>query len=201
MRLCWLYLRSRLAGWAIVGFVVISMAGWLWVTRHLHQPRSILLALVTVPLAAACVIGVGTHSPFAELEQTVSRSLALPRLLHLSSLLLGATLILAGVATAWPLNDAPVVVLRNLAGFVGLALIGARLLSGFLSWPLAVTFGMVAFVSPSVVRAGEEEPPRWAWPLWGGADTVSMIVAIALLVIGLSIVVPFGARQSPGVAD
>lgn len=201
MRLGWLYLRSRLAGWAIVGFVVIALAGWLWVARHGHQPRSVLLALVTVPLAAACVIGVGTHSPFAELEQTVSRSLALPRLVHLAGLLGAAALILGGVAFAWPPDDAMVIVFRNLVGFAGLAFIGARLLSGLLSWPLAVAFGMVAFVSPSVIQAGEEEPPRWAWPLWSGEDKPAMIMAVAFLVVGFGLVVLFGARQAPGEAE
>lgn len=201
MRLGWLYLRSRLAGWAIVGFVVIALSGWLWVARHGHQPWSVLLALVTVPLAAACVIGVGTHSPFAELEQTVSRSLALPRILHLAGLLGTAALILGGAAIAWPPVDDVVIVLRNLIGFAGLAFIGARLLGGLLSWPLAVAFGMVAFVSPFVIRAGEAEPPRWAWPLWGGEDKPAMFAAIALLVVGFGLVVLSGARQVPGEAE
>lgn len=201
MRLGWLYLRSRLAGWAIVGFVVIALAGWLWVARHGHQPRSVLLALVTVPLAAACVIGVGTYSPFADLEQTVSRSLTLPRLLHLAGLLGTAALILGSAAIAWPPGDGVVIVLRNLIGFAGLAFIGARLLGGLLSWPLAVAFGMVAFVSPFVIRAGEAEPPRWAWPLWSGEDKSSMITAIALLVVGGGLVVLSGARQASGEAE
>ncbi len=91
-----------------------------------EMPEVVLVpVLLFVPLAAACVIGVSTRSPFGDLEQTSARSLLALRFPHLAGLLVWGALALFLAATAWRLPQAELILARTLLGLVILAFLAA----------------------------------------------------------------------------
>ncbi len=204
-RLAGLYLRSRRAGWSSVTVAALALCAWASTAWLLSLPYSdvedgsLTPMLTLATLAAACVVGVGARSPFGDAERTVARPLPPLRLLHLGGLVAWATLLLAAALLAFDLEGARpaqplLVLLRNLGGLIGLALLSARLIGARVAWipPLAfLTFSTVA------VRQ-VEGPTLWDWPFRDGADGAPGVAALALLVVGLWLVCSHGARAPSG---
>jgi len=131
------------------------------------------------------VIGATTSSPLADLEATASRALPPLRLGHLGALLGLAALGLAAVSGA--LDGALV---RDLAGFTGLALLTARLVGSAAAWIVPLGYGALAvLVGPG---------PRWAWPVQAATNREAVVIAATLLALGLGVVVWLGARVQTG---
>ena len=194
-RLIWLYLRARLAGSTMAGLVLVTAAGWASVRRYGDDPTVLSIALTLFPLAAACLVGVSSHGPFGEAERTASRHLARYRLGHLGGLaLLGAGL-LAGAADGWLVADARWLVVRNLTGFTGLALLTAFVLGGRLSWVVPVAFGLATLAIAPRGALDAAPPTRWAWPGWPGADGRATLIALTLSTAGLLLVAIRGAHS------
>ena len=200
MRLVGLYLRSRLAMHAAailsgVALVTLVIAPWT-LSRPLVSPGLVPI-LVFAPLVSACTLGVSTRNPFGDCEHTVSRSLSLLRLGHLVGLLAWAALALILVSFPW--DDAARLLVRNLAGLTGLAFVAARLLGGRLSWTLPVAFAAIA------PFAGRDGPSGglswWAWINQPAAHLPSLLIALALLVVGLAAICPSGPRRAADVAE
>jgi len=185
MRLAYLYLCTRRTGPALVLLAVVAVMTWVWRRVGAGDPLSSAL-LVTIPsLAAACVIGATTSSPLADLEATASRALPPLRLGHLGGLLGLAALGLAAVGGA--LDGALV---RDLAGFAGLALLTARLAGSAASWSIPFAYGTLAvLVGPG---------PLWAWPVQAATSREATVIAAALLVLGLRAIARSGARDRTG---
>jgi hypothetical protein len=192
MRLVALYLRSRLAGRTVAVLVTIAALTWLWLWWASASAITLTLLPLAMPLAAAAVIGAGTGSPFGESETTASRSLGPLRLGHATGLLLiGAlTLVLAGLH--WSVPDSVWTLIRNLAGFTGLALLTARVLGGGLSWVTPLGYAVLSLLA---VQSGPAS--HWAWPVYAGADREAAVIAAALLLLGLGVSTHAGARDSP----
>ena len=200
-RLAGLYLRSRLGLWsyatlAAVGLCAWASTAWLLSLPHSDVENGALVPMLTLAtLAAACVVGVGACSPFGDIERTVARPMPPLRLLHLGGLLAWAALVFTMVLLVFDLEGARpaqplLVLLRNLAGLSGLALLSARLIGTRVAWipPLAfLTFSTVA------VRQ-VEDPTLWDWPFRDGTDGVPGASALALLVVGLWLVCSPGTR-------
>ncbi len=179
MRLMSLHLRSRRAGLALALLVVIVAATWLW--GHVAGGDSLSLALLVVApsLAAASVIGATMSSPIADLEATASHALPPLRLSHLGGLLVFITLGLVAVGGA--LDGALV---RDLAGFTGLALLTARFAGSAASWSVPLTYGALAvLIGPG---------PWWAWPAAAATNREDVLIAATLLVVGLGVVTQWG---------
>ena len=186
-RVARLYLTSRRASRALVAILASAAGGWLLLALSPDRQMSKLVELV-VPLAPAVVIGSGTWSPLGEIEDTAGRPLVPLRLLHLGGLLASAaaTLALAGLAasganTHW-------VLVRNLAGYTGLALIGARLqgpaFASAFCWALPVGYASLVFA------ASERLERTWAWAGQPASRGSALAIAVALLVIGLALILP-----------
>ena len=162
------------------------------------MPIQILAALL-----AGCILGVSIHSPFRDAERTVAYPLSPLRLGHLSGLLIWAALLLVSALLAFDLDggrpEYPLLVLvRNLVGFTGLALLTARLFGARLSWLLPVALGISPFVILGVSRNTVSRPLELilAWQLQSGGDKVSWTIALVLLVAGLALICLFGARDT-----
>lgn len=187
MRLMHLYLRSRLAGWSTVVLAASGAIAWFLLWRIVESgitaadvPEAIALPLIVIPLLPAVVIGVSTRSPFGDTELSVSRSLPLLRFIHLAGLLTGGVIALALAANAWIFDSIEWELVRNLAGYTGLALIGARLLGSGLSWVVPLGYGVIAFMLTAT-----DPKSRWAWPGEWPLDRWSVTVAMVLIVVGL----------------
>ncbi len=192
MRLAALYLRSRLAPAAVAALAVVTMLAYAFLRWYDDELEALRITLILSAVAAATVIGAGTHSPFGEAERTTSFPLPGLRLAHLSGLLLLGTCGLVLVVAPWPGQDAPLAMARNVAGLSGLSLIGTRLLGARLSWIPPLTVGLVALLAPM------EAVSWWAWPATPGGDRGAMAGGIVLLVLGLG---GFAWSGAPEVRD
>jgi len=182
MKLAYLFLRSRQAGRAVALLAVVVAATWLWRRVAAGDALSTMLLIITPSLAAAAVIGTGTFSPLADLEATASRVLPPLRLGHVGGLL---GLMAPGLLAVGGALDGALV--RDLAGFTGLALLTARLAGSAVSWIVPLGYGALAML----VGAGQ----RWAWPIAEARDREAMLIAGALLALGLVAIAWSGARE------
>lgn len=187
---------------AVASLAPLSWAGtaWLVARPEVGMGRGAFVPLLAfVTAIAASMISTGTGSPFGDAERTVARSLPPLRFGHLAGLLsaaailLGATLLSLDLGDAWP-YPMPAL-LRNLAGFSGLAFLAARLIGARLSWIAPVVFGTFAYLT---ARKPDDTFASWAWQMQPGQDVVSWTVALPLLVAGLGLVCLYGASQPVG---
>lgn len=191
-----LYLRSRLAGYAIVGLVAATVLGYVGAHVLLIPEYGIpdkvikeilTLASLIVPLIAACVIGLGARSPFGEEEETASLLLPLVRFCHLGGLFACGVFMLSLIALSWELEHAGWVLTRNLAGLTGLALLTARVVGSGLSWVGPFAYSILAVT----VNILSDNPPKGEWTMWTwwplqpATDFPPVVVALTLLVFGL----------------
>jgi len=190
MRLLFLHVRSRRAGWALACIGASVILTWLGLREVSEIGAQLRFAAIVLPLMPAVVIGGSAWSPFSEPEAVAGSRLPLLRVSHLGGLLLisGAGLLL--VASGWSGAEIELVLARNLAGYTGLALIGARLLGAGIGWVAPLGYASLALVVDASTRLG--------WPQRIPVDRSSMAVAALLLVAGLGLVTLWGARLSPG---
>jgi hypothetical protein len=196
-RLIVLYLQSRRAGAALAVLAAVAAIAW-WGLDRSHTDGLEHVLLTVMPLGAAAVIGAGAGSPFGETERTASRSVPALRLGHLGGLLLIAALTLAMANRAEPAADTAWTLVRNGAGYAGLALLGARLLGARLAWVVPIAYGLAVLVT----EASGVPPERWwMWPVEDAPDGSARASALLLLAVGLLAIVPTGARETPGEAE
>lgn len=189
-RLTMLFLRSRMAGQAFLVLTAIASAAGLALNASNYTNLTLLLQL-TAPLAAAIVVGATVHSPFGEAERTASQPLPPLRLAHLG-LLLAFGVAGFALASVVPGDGSLGMLLRNGAGFVGLALIGARLLGTAMSWLLPLVYGSAVYVA---YLAKPDVDSWWRWPVQPAHDGSALAIALAILAAGLAIIVITGARD------
>ncbi|MEV7190185.1 hypothetical protein AB0N81_00065 [Streptomyces sp. NPDC093510] len=134
-----------------------------------------------VPLAHAMVLATTLFSPMADLEQTAAQPMGRLRggyVMVLLALALGlSALPLLTGATAEVYGSAA----RNVVGFLGLAMISARLFGSGLAWLLPL--GM--FGPTLLLGVGRDNAPEpWAWSLHASSSTPAALVAVALWLTG-----------------
>ena len=185
-RLVWLHLRSRHAPLATA--LIIAIAAVL----RLMQPWAVGPGPFagTLPLAlatgAAAIIAASTQSPFADPEHATWPAPRL-RLIQVAAFVLAA----AGLLALARLGHDPFAAIRNLAGFTGMALITATLISAPLSWitPLAYVLYCGAMIDAQAVSL-------WSWPALPSANHTATVIALVLLGTGITAITRFGARDS-----
>ena len=208
MRFAALYLRSRRAGGAVATLLLVAFLSWAGTQYSLSQHNrvdggALIPFLVLGALAAACVVGAGAGSPFGEAERTVSRPLSPIRLGHLGGLLLIAALTLGAVLLTIDLHGArpgapTFMLMRNLVGFGGLALLFARVAGARLSWVLPLVLG-IAPVFGGLRPDGTF--PAWAWQMQPGNDNLSWAISLALFLAGLALICLLGTRDTTNGVD
>ena len=201
MRISWLYMRSRLAVHTGAILTMVALTTWAVAPWALSRPLAnpaLVPVLTLAPLVSACALGASTRSPFGDAERSVARPLSALRLGHLVGLLVWAALALFLVSLPWN-YDAARILVRNLAGLSGLAFIAARLLGGHLSWTLPLAFAVIAPVAGGGARNGGLA--LWAWMGRPPTDLTSILIALALLTVGLAVVCSAGSRETVGAAE
>lgn len=132
-------------------------------------------------MAYAVVLGTTLFSPMSDLERTAAQPMRRHRAVHLTVLLglavaLSALPLLGGATGA--VFGASV---RNVVGYLGLAMVSARLFGSGLSWLLPL--GMLGPTLLLGVRF-DNTPEPWAWSLQPGANAPAAAVAVALWLLG-----------------
>lgn len=180
-RLVLLHLRSRrsTAAAALLVAVAVSLrASRTWVNGGLLGQVLTMIMLTAV----ASVVATSTHNPFGEIEKTAPTPTVALRLLHL-----GCLIVVAGGLTvlAEPTNTpyaGPGYAIRDLAGFIGLALLGTAALGPTFSWALPLAYTVAC---GNALDAGLTA--GWTWPTRAAGDRTGILAATALLVVGIAI--------------
>ena len=209
-----LYLRSRLVGRSALTLAFTFLAAWglSWflISQQIsgvgHGGLTPIQLLAT--LLAACILGASIHSPFGDAERTVAYTLSPLRLGHLSGLLIWSVLLLVIALLAFDLHGARpaypfLVLVRNLVGFTGLALLTARLLGARISWILPVALGISPFVLLVASRNAVSRTTELilSWQLQSGGDKVSWTIALVLFAAGLGLICIFGPQEPADEAE
>ncbi len=200
MRLAGLYLRSRRAGYALVGIACVALLayalGLAVLTRSIVVVEYLSPVLIFAPLLVACLVAAGAGSPFGEAEKATGFPLPALRFAHLGGLLACGAILFVFVAIAWERSFAVPLLLRGLLGLSGMAFLAALMLGSRLSWMLPV--GYVAIIPLVGDGSGES---RWAWWAWGdqpAADPTAWALATSLFVIGFWLVCLLDVAEAPG---
>ncbi|MEU5901528.1 hypothetical protein [Streptomyces venezuelae] len=146
-----------------------------------------------VPLAHAVILATTLFSPMADLEQTSAQPMTRHRALYLVTLLALALGLTALPLVAGATTDVFVSAARNVIGYLGLAMLSARLFGSGLAWllPLAM-FGPTLLLGVG----SDNTPEPWAWSLHPSTHTPAMITAVLLWVLGTCASATAGPRQS-----
>ena len=192
-RLLGLFLRSRHAGSVLARLVAIAAVAW-WCFELHRSPAMIGLLTTVVPLGVATVVGASAGSPFGETERTASRSFG-PAFEPPGGLLACAALALGPVEAVGPAEASTGSLVRNGAGFAGLALLGARSLGAGTAWVPPTAYGLAVHAA---AEAGAAPAAWWLWPLRDTGDRLAWTAALGLVGVGLGGVVRHGARDAVG---
>ncbi|MFD5552213.1 hypothetical protein ACFWIA_00035 [Streptomyces sp. NPDC127068] len=193
------YCRARGVPAAALTGLVVALLVSVQAGRQVSLPQlrhltdfSVPLAAV-VPVAHAVVLASTVHSPMADLEHSAAQPMRRWRAVHMTAVLGYAVLLAVLPMAAGAGADVTVAAVRNVAGYLGLAMLGARLLGSGLAWvpPLAV-LGPTLFLG--VGWDNTVEP--WAWTLHGPWGTGAAVTAAALYAAGLLAVATAGPRRT-----
>jgi hypothetical protein len=190
LRLARLYLASRrvLACLLVLAAAAIALRIALhWLPRTGVASRQIPL---TIEAGVAAAIGVTARSPFGEAELVTGpwlRWLRLAVSLALAGAAFGA--LAAGSATEH-LADGTLGLLRDLAGFTGLALLTAALVGGGLAW-----IGPMAYVAVTLPAVASRWTTPLTWPARPPHDRGAALAAALTLAAGLALITARGARS------
>jgi len=144
-----------------------------------------------IEAGAATVIGVTTRSPFGEPERATGRWLPWLRLALPVALAAAAVGALAAGSASAHLAYGSVGLLRDVAGFAGIALLAAAVLGGALSW-----IGPVAYLGVTLPALTGHWATPWVWPARPPHDRGAAICAALVFVAGVAVITVRGARDS-----
>jgi hypothetical protein len=181
----WLHLLSRRVPLGLTLIIVIAAA--LRLMQPWTESPGVFAGMLPLVLAvgAAAIIAASTQSPFADPERA-AWPVPWLRLIQLTALVLAATGLL-GLAR---LGHDPLAAVRNLAGFTGLALITATVISAPLSWitPLAYT---IYCSGPIDIR----QVNLLSWPALPSSNDTATLIALLLLGAGVAAISSAGPHD------
>jgi hypothetical protein len=146
---------------------------------------------LTIEAGAAAMIGVTTRSPFGEPERATGRWLPWLRLALPVALAGAAVGVLAAGSASAHLAYGSVGLLRDVAGFTGIALLAAAVLGGALSW-----IGPVAYLAVTLPALTGHWATPWVWPARPPHDRGAAICAALVFAAGVAVITVRGARDS-----
>lgn len=183
MRL-WLRVRRVKAGaLTIIGVVVtLLLVGdqILPLPNLLGRPQVAVRLALLLPLAVGIVVAWGLSSGDLLLEVVASRPL---HLLDMSYAVVSALLTLMACVIVWwgTGTELALAAGRNALGYVGLTLIGRRVLGAHAAAVLPTSFVIAAALfGASAGRYGR----WWAWPIASVGDPIAWISAVGVLMLG-----------------
>ncbi|GAA1990632.1 hypothetical protein [Kitasatospora viridis] len=190
MRWLTLYARSRQVPASAAAITLVALALWALGQGGGHGPGLNVALLVLTANVAAASIGLG--GPDEALERTAAIRWPLRRAAHvlLGGAVAGAALL--AVRAAGPDLAPAAFVVRDGAGLIGLAALGAVLCGAPFAWTLPtgwLGYTLLAPVAPGVVgQVG-------SWMLYSPATTASAATAWALLAAGTVLYAVAGPRR------
>lgn len=184
-----LHLRVRRAGWVALGPLLLAAASWwsanwLATCTYFDGPLARPPVAVLAPLIAAVMVSTTLAGSDIELDRTASRLTSPRRAAHALVAAVTVAAVLGVAATNALATFGSYALIRNSLGLIGLVLLAASLMPAVLAWAPALTYSVTVYLAaPRAPHAGS---PWWAWPMQSGGPDASWVVALALLVAGLT---------------
>ncbi|GGQ13840.1 hypothetical protein [Streptomyces roseolilacinus] len=180
--------RSRDVPRAAAGSLLVALAATVFTGTRVDVPDFRYLVDFSVPVAAvapvayAVVLGTTLYSPMADLEHTAAQPVEAYRRAQLVALTLFAVALSALPMAAGLPFEVFAASARNAAGYLGLAVISARLFGSGLAWLLPLgTFGPTLLLG-----VGEDNTPEWwAWSIERAATSSALVIAAVLWLTAL----------------
>ena len=189
-RLARLYLDSRQTRTTLA--MLAAAAAALRATQPVTREPGIFpeLTLMLLTLAAAAIIATATRNPFGETERTSSSPLPALRLTHVAILI--ATAAATTTAAGWTASYAisPPAIIRNLAGFTGIALLTAAVLGAHLAWTMPL--GYIIYCG---AQLDAQDYSLRSWPILPATNHAATAIAVGLLIAGITTATITGARN------
>ncbi|MFI9241437.1 hypothetical protein ACIGXF_02350 [Streptomyces sp. NPDC053086] len=181
------FLRCRGLPRAVGPALLVALAATAFAGQRVALPQfrylvdfSVPVAEV-VPLAYAVILATTLFSPMADLERTSAQPMRRHRAVYLVGLLVLALALSALPLLAGATREVTVSAARNVVGYLGLAMISARLFGSGLAWLLPLgMFGPTLLIG---VRS-DNTPQPWAWSLHPASATSAALLAVALWLTG-----------------
>jgi hypothetical protein len=196
-RLVWLHAGSRrvpaaaalVAGCAVALRVALC---WRW---DAYGALQLPLVLET---ACAAVIATSAAGPFGDCERAAGRWLPFLRLATVVAVTALAACALSAAGAGAHLAGGALDVLRNLAGLVGLGLLGAVALGGGLAWVGPTGYLVVGVYALYSLWHGPVLTTPWIWPARPPHDVGAAVCAGLVFACGVAAISLRGARDPVG---
>lgn len=191
MRWLTLYARARQVPASFAAVVIITVTVWVLGRDGSGSVDPRTPALILAAGAMAVSAGFSTHD--ADLDRTAAIRWVPRRAAHV--LLAGAftAAVLLAVQTAGPQMAPAAFVLRDSAGLLGLAALGAALMGGLYAWALPLGWFAVAFLSPPEPTSTSGQVLTWM--LLPPGTPVATWSALTLTVVGTAAYAVAGPRR------
>ena len=181
MSLPWLYAKAhRVPAVLITLCPVVALSWWwLWLVGRTWEASAVVRTFA--PLIAASMIVTPIEPAFGEIEGTaVSRGWRyhLAVLGVLTVAWMGLVLLIAGTGSI------SLVMLRNLLGFTGLALVLALMIRASLTWVVLLPLWSLIYLFDSSRYADTWPTILWYWPLAHATNWVAWCLVITWMTLG-----------------
>lgn len=182
-----LWLRVRRAYQCVITIIIVAIAliparsFYLPLPNLLGGPRLAVPLTFLLPVAVAIVVAWGLAAGDPLIEAIASRPL---KLFDVGYAFSAALLALAACVLVWLTSgtDLALAAGRNVLGYIGLVLVGRRLIGAHAAALLPAGFA----IAVSLFGTGIGRQTRlWAWPLAGAYDPIGWSSAIILLILGM----------------
>lgn len=185
MRLAVLYARSRGVPFAALVLVAVCATGtwaghWLATRPTLDGATARVPVTVALAVAVAVVLAGTLHSSADEVERTTPRSWTRWRAGHAAAAAAFGTALVAPVLPTAVYGQTSL--LRNTAGLLGLALLGASVVGPRLAWVLPLNYAAVVYLSAGL--RDSQGRPVWAFVMQPGGSSAAIASAVLLLTVG-----------------
>ncbi len=185
MRLLGLYARGRgvpLALLVVVALSVLALCTARWLVGQSAFDGMVRLPVAVATALAAAVVLAGTlHTPAAEIEAATPTRWQLWHAGHAVTLLLAGVVLLAPALPAGSYGAG--VLLRDLVGLLGLALLGALAFAPRLAWTVPCGYTAVVYFTAGAGDAALRSV--WAFQQQPAGNTAALMTALVLGALGL----------------
>lgn len=191
---------APVAGMLVVLAAGCSIAARLLVARPDSLASNIVVVVALGPMAMAMFVTLTARRPLGELTVTSGRSSHAWTLGVIAVIwTLAAFLIAASLWTSHAHTHGPTAAVRNLLGYVGMALIVTVVIDGTRAWIAPAAYGLTTTILAH--SAGGQSVPLWAWPNRPDYDPSAWLIAAALAIAGVALLAEYGPGRVGGLAD
>jgi hypothetical protein len=197
VRLVGLHLLSRRAPAALCAVAACAVGLRIALCWRWDDYGALQLPLI-FETGCAATVAAATASPLGETERVTGRRLPVLRLAATLLLTVAAAGALAAAGLGAHLAGGTPQALRNLAGLIGVGLLGAVVVGGTRAWAGLMAYLMIGLYALYTQWHGPPVSTPWVWPARPSHDAGGALCASLIFAAGLIAVTVRGSRDPAG---